>query len=244
MPVLPANLRLYFVMGSQDCKGRDPVWVLREAIHGGITMFQFREKKSSLTLSQRVFLGKKLRDVCARQGIPFIGNRIRTDLAMVLDADGVHVGQEDLPAVQVRRLLGPAARAGIPAAIRKKRTRQPRPAPITSESAPCMPPVPNRMPANRSGPPVSVELPKWTTPLFPSSGSAAFIATMPKPYPGRSGRSRSHSRDCLAPALFPPSGGNGTERNSGANPYGTTGHLTEKTGSYSPSKNTSCTEMS
>ncbi|GGA41599.1 thiamine-phosphate synthase [Kroppenstedtia guangzhouensis] len=112
MPVLPANLRLYFVMGSQDCKGRDPVWVLREAIHGGITMFQFREKKSSLTLSQRVFLGKKLRDVCARQGIPFIVND-RTDLAMVLDADGVHVGQEDLPAVQVRRLLGPEPVLGV-----------------------------------------------------------------------------------------------------------------------------------
>ncbi|SMO35148.1 thiamine phosphate synthase [Melghirimyces algeriensis] len=100
-----STLRLYFVMGSQDCKNRDPVWVLKEAIAGGITMFQFREKNSALTLSQTVFLGKKLRDLCAKHHIPFIVND-RVDLAMVLKADGVHVGQEDLPAVQVRRLLG------------------------------------------------------------------------------------------------------------------------------------------
>lgn len=112
MPVSPSNLRLYFVMGSQDFKGRDPVWILQEAIAGGITMFQFREKNSSLTLSQTVFLGKKLRDVCARHQIPFIVND-RTDLAMILEADGVHVGQEDLPAVQVRRLLGPEPVIGV-----------------------------------------------------------------------------------------------------------------------------------
>ncbi|PTX55039.1 thiamine-phosphate pyrophosphorylase [Melghirimyces profundicolus] len=112
MPLSPSALRLYLVMGSQDCQGRDPVWILKEAIAGGITMFQFREKKSSLTMSETVFLGKKLRKVCLKHRIPFIVND-RVDLAMVLEADGVHVGQEDLPAVQVRRLLGSEPVIGV-----------------------------------------------------------------------------------------------------------------------------------
>ncbi|MDR6226536.1 thiamine phosphate synthase [Desmospora profundinema] len=112
MPFSPFSLRLYFIMGSQDCDGRDPTWVLKEAIAGGITLFQFREKESSLTMTETVFLGKRLREICQRSSIPFIVND-RADLAMVLEADGVHVGQEDLPAVQARRLMGTDAIIGV-----------------------------------------------------------------------------------------------------------------------------------
>ncbi|MFS8513343.1 MAG: thiamine phosphate synthase, partial [Planifilum fulgidum] len=84
---------LYLVMGSQDCRGRDPVRVLDQAIDGGITLFQFREKNSGLTLRETVSLGERLRSLCRERNIPFIVND-RADLALLLDADGLHVGQD------------------------------------------------------------------------------------------------------------------------------------------------------
>ncbi|MDA8354551.1 MAG: thiamine phosphate synthase [Firmicutes bacterium] len=112
MPLSPSALRLYLVMGSQDCRGRDPAWILQEAIAGGVTLFQFREKDSSLSMTQTVSLGKQLRELCAKYRIPFIVND-RVDLAMILDADGVHLGQDDLPPVEVRPLLETNALIGI-----------------------------------------------------------------------------------------------------------------------------------
>jgi thiamine-phosphate pyrophosphorylase len=52
-----------------------------------------------------VELGRQLRAVCREHGIPFIVND-RVDLALILDADGVHIGQEDLPVPDVRRIIG------------------------------------------------------------------------------------------------------------------------------------------
>jgi thiamine-phosphate pyrophosphorylase len=112
MPLSPAALRLTFVMGSQDCGDKDPVRVLKEAIAGGVTLFQFREKGSSRTMTETIMLGKRLRDVCRQSSVPFIVND-RVDLAMVLEADGVHVGQEDLPAKEARRLMGDHAIIGV-----------------------------------------------------------------------------------------------------------------------------------
>lgn len=105
---------LYLVMGSQDCRGRDPVQVLEQAIDGGITLFQFREKNSSLTLRETVSLGERLRNLCRKHRIPFIVDD-RADLALVLDADGLHIGQEDLPAREARRLIGPHRLLGVSA---------------------------------------------------------------------------------------------------------------------------------
>jgi thiamine-phosphate pyrophosphorylase len=105
---------LYLVMGSQDCRGRDPVRVLDQAIDGGITLFQFREKNSGLTLRETVSLGERLRSLCRERNIPFIVND-RADLALLLDADGLHVGQDDLPVRQARRLIGPHRLLGVSA---------------------------------------------------------------------------------------------------------------------------------
>lgn len=112
MPFDPHKLSVYLVMGSQDCRDRDPIRVLEQAIAGGITLFQFREKGSRLTLSETVSLGRQLREVCAAHHIPFIVND-RVDLALILDADGVHIGQEDLPAPEVRRLIGDERWLGV-----------------------------------------------------------------------------------------------------------------------------------
>ena len=98
-------LSLYFVMGSVDCT-KNPLVVLDEAIEGGITMFQFREKgKGALTGLEKYRLAEQLFERCRARNIPFIVND-DTDLALALQADGVHVGQEDEAAERVRDRIG------------------------------------------------------------------------------------------------------------------------------------------
>lgn len=94
-------LQLYFIMGSTNCK-KDPVYVLKQAIEGGITLFQFREKGvGALEGLKKKKLAEKLHRVCKDAGIPFIIND-DVELAVELYADGIHVGQEDLAANLVR----------------------------------------------------------------------------------------------------------------------------------------------
>lgn len=96
-------LRKYFIMGSQNCS-RDSATILKEAIAGGITAFQYREKgPGSLTGEAKIELGKRLRKICREHGIPFIIND-DIDLIEVLDVDGVHVGQDDTPPEQIREM--------------------------------------------------------------------------------------------------------------------------------------------
>jgi thiamine-phosphate pyrophosphorylase len=114
MPIKAKDLRLYLVMGSQDCLGRDPVAVLQAAISGGITCFQFREKHSARNLRETVELGHSLRALCRTHRIPFLVND-RVDLALILDADGVHLGQDDLPVPEAKRILPPSCVIGVSA---------------------------------------------------------------------------------------------------------------------------------
>ncbi|AXM90280.1 thiamine phosphate synthase [Anoxybacillus ayderensis G10] len=103
--MMKQKLSLYFVMGSVDCT-KDPLAVLDEAIEGGITMFQFREKgKGALTGVEKYRLAEKLFERCLAHNIPFIVND-DVDLALTLQADGVHVGQEDEAAERVRDRIG------------------------------------------------------------------------------------------------------------------------------------------
>ncbi|MDC3412696.1 thiamine phosphate synthase [Aquibacillus sp. 3ASR75-11] len=98
-------LTLYFIMGSTNCD-RDPVYVLEQAIEGGITLFQYREKgRGALEGKQKVKLAEKLQKICKDASIPFIVND-DVDLALTIDADGVHVGQEDECARAVRERIG------------------------------------------------------------------------------------------------------------------------------------------
>lgn len=88
-------------MGSQNCP-RDPVKILEEAIAGGITAFQFREKGlGSLKGEDKLSLGQKLRKLCRQHDVLFIVN---DDSVLVdpLEADGIHVGQEDMSVKQLR----------------------------------------------------------------------------------------------------------------------------------------------
>ena len=99
------QLPLYFVMGSLNCI-HDPVETLAAAIRGGVTMYQYREKgKGSLPGESRIRYAKALQQLCKENGIPFIVND-DVDLAIALDADGVHIGQEDEELPLVRKRMG------------------------------------------------------------------------------------------------------------------------------------------
>ena len=82
------------------------------AIDGGCTVIQLREKQCS----SRDFyeLALRVKGITARRGVPLIIND-RVDICLAAGADGVHVGQSDLPACQVRRLLGPDRILGVSA---------------------------------------------------------------------------------------------------------------------------------
>ena len=103
-------LPLYFVAGTQDCRhlGDNPadnlLSVLKQALEGGITCFQFRDKgKFSLENSpdEQRSLAIKCRDLCRQYHVPFIVDD-NVDLALEIEADGVHVGQNDTPVKTIR----------------------------------------------------------------------------------------------------------------------------------------------
>lgn len=120
-------LRKYFIMGSQNCApSQSPVKILESAIAGGITAFQFREKgEGSLTGKMKVELGKQLREICYQHNIPFIIND-DVDLAMSLNVDGIHVGQEDVSVKEVRRIF-PNTIVGLSVSNKKELANSPLP---------------------------------------------------------------------------------------------------------------------
>ena len=86
---------------------------VEQAILGGCTMVQLREKEASA----RDFLetARRIQIITRRYSIPLIIND-RVDLALAVDADGIHVGQQDLPCSVVRSLVGPEKIVGVSAA--------------------------------------------------------------------------------------------------------------------------------
>lgn len=98
-------LRLYLVLGSVNCEA-DPASVVEEAIRGGATMIQFREKgANALKAAAKKELAIRIQSVCRSHGVPFLVND-DVELALALNTDGVHVGQNDEPAAQVRDRIG------------------------------------------------------------------------------------------------------------------------------------------
>ena len=83
---------------------------VREAIAGGVSVVQFRHKGSDP--GERLAIGRELRLVCRHAGVPFIVND-DLELARELDADGLHLGQEDGSPAEARRILGPQTIIGV-----------------------------------------------------------------------------------------------------------------------------------
>ena len=104
------QLRLYLVTDSGLSLGRPLADIVREAVEGGVTMVQLREKEAST--SEFVELALRLKPVCEAAGVPLIIND-RIDVALAVGADGVHIGQSDMPYEVARRLLGPDKIIGL-----------------------------------------------------------------------------------------------------------------------------------
>ncbi len=104
------DFELYVITGEEFHPERDVVEVMEEAIQGGADIIQLRDKTSD---KKTVFeKAKKLKALCASYDIPFIVND-HIDVALAIEADGVHVGQEDLPLTEVRKLVGPDKIIGV-----------------------------------------------------------------------------------------------------------------------------------
>ena len=98
-------LKLYFICGTTTCLGKDLYTVVEDALKGGITLFQFREKgKDALEGKEKLELAIKLQNLCKKYNVPFIVND-DIELALEIDADGVHVGQDDLGVDEIRKLM-------------------------------------------------------------------------------------------------------------------------------------------
>jgi len=93
---------LYVVLDPAHCKGRDPIAVATQALEGGATMIQWRdtERDKGDQLPQL----RALRELCSRYLAVLIVND-HVDLALIVGADGVHIGQHDLPVADVRRIV-------------------------------------------------------------------------------------------------------------------------------------------
>ena len=106
------NLLLYAVTDRHWLEGRKLIDVVKESLDGGVTMVQLREK----TLEEGKFLeeAKELQTLCRERHIPFIVND-NVDIAQAMDADGVHVGQDDMETMDVRAKLGPDKIIGVSA---------------------------------------------------------------------------------------------------------------------------------
>ncbi|SFR21555.1 MULTISPECIES: thiamine phosphate synthase [unclassified Paenibacillus] len=103
--VVRRQLQMYLVLGSVNCFA-EPGWVVQEALAGGATMVQFREKGLGALTGVPMFeLARQLQELCRHAGVPFIIND-DVELALELDADGVHIGQDDESAESVRERIG------------------------------------------------------------------------------------------------------------------------------------------
>lgn len=104
------DFKLYVITGEEFHPGRDLLEVMEEAIIGGAEIIQLRDKKSS----KRILIekAKMLRELTNKYEVTFIVND-HVDIALAVDADGIHLGQDDLPLPVARELVGPDKIIGI-----------------------------------------------------------------------------------------------------------------------------------
>ncbi|KAI6308541.1 hypothetical protein MCOR29_009263 [Pyricularia oryzae] len=114
-----ANYSLYLVTDStpEILGGRDICQVVEDAIEGGVTIVQYRDKKSDTAVLIEV--AQKLHRITSKHNVPLLIND-RVDVALAIGCEGVHLGQDDMSLVTARRLLGPDAIIGISASTREE----------------------------------------------------------------------------------------------------------------------------
>lgn len=110
--MIQQSLLLYAVTDRSWLNGETLDAQVEQALRGGVTLVQLREKQ----LPEEDFLTEAIRmkELCAHYGVPLIIND-NVEVALQSGADGVHIGQSDMGAVQARRLLGPDKILGVSA---------------------------------------------------------------------------------------------------------------------------------
>lgn len=106
------DLSLYLVTDNSDDVERF-LNIIEEGIKGGVTVVQIREKTADTLDFYNLAL--KVKEITTKYNVPLIIND-RVDIALAIDADGVHVGQSDMPCDVTRKLIGPAKILGVSAA--------------------------------------------------------------------------------------------------------------------------------
>lgn len=104
------DLGLVLVTDRALCSGRPLEDVVQAAVRGGVSAVQLREKKCQP--GEFIAIARRLKSVLQPNGVPLIIND-RVDVALASGADGVHLGQRDLPVREARRLLGRDAIIGL-----------------------------------------------------------------------------------------------------------------------------------
>jgi thiamine-phosphate pyrophosphorylase len=106
--ILPSPL--YAILDTSFSKSRSPITILHEFLAGGVRLVQLRAKE--LSAGEFLTLAKEARQLTREAGATFIVND-RADIALAVGADGVHLGQDDLPLAAARKVLGPEQIIGI-----------------------------------------------------------------------------------------------------------------------------------
>ena len=109
---LQNDLALYAVTDRTWLNGRSLHDCVAEALNGGVTMVQLREKH--LADADFIAEARDIKRLCANHRVPFIVND-NLDVAMAVDADGIHVGQDDMSAVDIRKRWGKNKIVGVSA---------------------------------------------------------------------------------------------------------------------------------
>lgn len=104
------TLKLYLVTDRELSRGRSLEEVVSEAVAGGVTLVQLREKHAST--GEFVDLAFRMKEILKPYDVPLIIND-RLDVALAVDAEGLHIGQSDMPYETARKLLGPDRIIGL-----------------------------------------------------------------------------------------------------------------------------------
>lgn len=97
------DTRLYFITDSTGFTEEDFLYRVERALMGGVTFLQLREKNK--TTREYIALAEKVHTLAKKYGVPLIIDD-RVDIALAVDAEGVHLGAEDMTIAQARKILG------------------------------------------------------------------------------------------------------------------------------------------
>lgn len=94
---------IYGITGDNFAHGKSNLECVKAMIEGGIKIIQYRDKTKSI--KEKVKEAREIRELCKENGVIFIVND-HVDIAILVDADGVHIGQDDMDPSDVRKLIG------------------------------------------------------------------------------------------------------------------------------------------